>query len=177
MGPPLFPSRTTSQPSRCYYMMLPTKANTALQASPSVVCSADRQSYEASEEDIAGISLHSRVPADLRPSIHRRTQVIRSLCIGITNMQTDTLERYFSTYAPLSCQLYMVRSQSSGLPTSSMVVTTDVYTYIGVVAEVLNEGLPRASYLIIGDDAGRTVRERVQLSHILILFQSVRDSS
>ncbi|KAG2166810.1 hypothetical protein JADG_006549 [Aureobasidium aubasidani] len=32
-----------------------------------------------------------------------------------------------------------------------MVVTTDVYTYIGVVAEVLNEGLPRASWLIIGD--------------------------
>jgi hypothetical protein len=28
---------------------------------------------------------------------------------------------------------------------SFMVVTTDVYTYIGVVAEVLNEGLPRAS--------------------------------
>jgi Na+-driven multidrug efflux pump len=54
-----------------------------------------------------------------------------------------------------------------------MVVTTDVYTYIGVVAEVLNEGLPRASYLIIGDKTSRTIRERVQLSHTLILFQSV----
>lgn len=28
---------------------------------------------------------------------------------------------------------------------SSLVVTTDAYTYIGVVVEVLNEGLPRAS--------------------------------
>lgn len=56
---------------------------------------------------------------------------------------------------------------------SSMVVTTDSYTYIGVVAEVLNEGLPRASYLIIGDKAGRTFRERLQLTHTLILFQSI----
>ena len=54
-----------------------------------------------------------------------------------------------------------------------MVVTTDIYTYIGVVAEVLNEGLPRASYLIIGDRASRTFRERVQLTHTLILFQSI----
>lgn len=27
----------------------------------------------------------------------------------------------------------------------SMVVTVDAYTYIGVVAEVINEGLPRAA--------------------------------
>ena len=33
----------------------------------------------------------------------------------------------------------------------SMVVTTYVYTYIGVVAEVLNERLPRAAWIIIGD--------------------------
>ena len=54
-----------------------------------------------------------------------------------------------------------------------MVVTTDTYTYIGVVAEVLNEGLPRASYLIIGDKSNRTFRERLQLTHTLILFQSL----
>lgn len=54
-----------------------------------------------------------------------------------------------------------------------MVVTTDTYTYIGVVAEVLNEGLPRASYLIIGDKANRTYLERLQLTHTLILFQSI----
>ncbi|KAJ5284686.1 hypothetical protein N7505_002666 [Penicillium chrysogenum] len=33
---------------------------------------------------------------------------------------------------------------------SSLVVTTDVYTYIGVVAEVLNEGLPRAVWIALG---------------------------
>lgn len=38
----------------------------------------------------------------------------------------------------------------------SRVVTTDVYIYIGVVAEVLNEGLPRASWLIIGNKASRS---------------------
>lgn len=54
-----------------------------------------------------------------------------------------------------------------------MVVTTDTYTYIGVVAEVLNEGLPRASYLIIGDKSNRSFKDRVQLAHTLILFQSI----
>jgi Na+-driven multidrug efflux pump len=56
---------------------------------------------------------------------------------------------------------------------SSMVVTTDSYTYIGVVAEVLNEGLPRAAYLVIGDDAVYSFRKRLQLTHTLILFQSI----
>lgn len=54
-----------------------------------------------------------------------------------------------------------------------MVVTTDTYTYIGVVAEVLNEGLPRASYLIIGDNSNRTFCERLQLTYTLIIFQSI----
>ncbi|WQF90493.1 hypothetical protein CDEST_15507 [Colletotrichum destructivum] len=56
---------------------------------------------------------------------------------------------------------------------SSLVVTTDAYTYIGVVAEVLNEGLPRAAWVIIGDQASRTLGERLQLTHTLILFQSI----
>jgi Na+-driven multidrug efflux pump len=54
-----------------------------------------------------------------------------------------------------------------------MVATTDVFTYIGVIAECLNEGLPRASFLIIGDKSNRTFRERLQLTHTLILFQSI----
>ncbi|THX28711.1 hypothetical protein D6D10_09125, partial [Aureobasidium pullulans] len=56
---------------------------------------------------------------------------------------------------------------------SSMVVTTDVYTYIGVVAEVLNEGLPRASRLIIGDRANRSISARYCLSFTLIIVQSI----
>ena len=56
---------------------------------------------------------------------------------------------------------------------ASLVVTTDVYTYIGVFSEVLNEGLPRASWLVIGDHASRARTERLGLAHTLILFQSV----
>jgi hypothetical protein len=55
---------------------------------------------------------------------------------------------------------------------TSMVVTTDSYTYIGVVAEVLNEGLPRAAYLIFGNKT-RAFRECLQLAHNLIFFQSI----
>ena len=54
---------------------------------------------------------------------------------------------------------------------SSQVVTTDVYTYIGVVANVLNDGLPRAAWLIIGDKSTRTINSRVGLAYSLILFQ------
>lgn len=54
-----------------------------------------------------------------------------------------------------------------------MVVTTDVYTYIGVVAEVINEGLPRASWLIIGDRANRPISARYSLSFTLIIVQSI----
>ncbi|KAK0367589.1 hypothetical protein CLIM01_15053, partial [Colletotrichum limetticola] len=56
---------------------------------------------------------------------------------------------------------------------SSLVVTTDAYTYIGVVAEVLNEGLPRAAWVIIGDRASRSLAQRLQLTHTLIAFQSI----
>ena len=55
----------------------------------------------------------------------------------------------------------------------SLVATTDVYTYIGVVAEVLNEGLPRAAWSVIGDKASRTLPQRLQLTHTLVLVQSV----
>ena len=56
---------------------------------------------------------------------------------------------------------------------SSLVATTDSYTYIGVIAEVLNEGLPRAAWLVIGNDASRTFPERLRLAHTLIAFQAV----
>ncbi|KAK4565652.1 hypothetical protein LTR86_003500 [Recurvomyces mirabilis] len=56
---------------------------------------------------------------------------------------------------------------------SSMVVTTDAYTYIGVVVEVLNEGLPRAAWNIIGDKSNRSTAERHQLSYTLVGIQAV----
>ncbi|OJD34139.1 uncharacterized protein BKCO1_2500023 [Diplodia corticola] len=55
---------------------------------------------------------------------------------------------------------------------TSLVATTDAYTYISVVAEVLNEGLPRASWLIIGNLTSRTFSQRLTLSYTLIVFQT-----
>lgn len=54
---------------------------------------------------------------------------------------------------------------------SSLVVTTDVYTYIGVIAEVLNEGLPRAAWVTIANRS-KTFDSRVGLAHTLVLFQA-----
>lgn len=54
-----------------------------------------------------------------------------------------------------------------------MVVTVDSYTYVGIVAEVINEGLPRAAWVIIGDRSSRSRSSRIGLSQTLILFQSV----
>lgn len=56
---------------------------------------------------------------------------------------------------------------------AAMVVTTDVYTYIGTVSEVTNEGLPRAAWVIIGDQASRSLPQQLQLTHTVILFQAV----
>ncbi|KAH7036396.1 hypothetical protein B0J12DRAFT_713363 [Macrophomina phaseolina] len=55
---------------------------------------------------------------------------------------------------------------------TSLVATTDAYTYITVVAEVINEGLPRASWLIIGNLAAHTPSQRLTLAHTLILTQT-----
>jgi Na+-driven multidrug efflux pump len=54
---------------------------------------------------------------------------------------------------------------------SSQVVTTDVYTYIGVIAQVLNDGLPRSAWLIIGDKSTRTLSSRLGLSYTMISVQ------
>ncbi|OQE18831.1 hypothetical protein PENFLA_c020G11094 [Penicillium flavigenum] len=55
---------------------------------------------------------------------------------------------------------------------AEQVVTTDVYTYIGVIVEVLNEGLPRSAWLIIGDKSTRTVRSRLNLAYTMIIAQT-----
>jgi Na+-driven multidrug efflux pump len=56
---------------------------------------------------------------------------------------------------------------------ASLVVTTDTYTYIGVIVEVLNEGLPRAAWVTIGDRASRSFAQRLRLTHTLILAQAL----
>ncbi|KAH3511110.1 hypothetical protein KXV55_002482 [Aspergillus fumigatus] len=55
---------------------------------------------------------------------------------------------------------------------SSLVVTTDVYTYIGTITEVLNEGLPRAVWVTIADKGTQSLESRLGLAHTLILFQT-----
>lgn len=54
-----------------------------------------------------------------------------------------------------------------------MVATTDAYTYIGVFAEVLNEGLPRAAWNIIADRSNRSLMARHGLSHTLVAIQCI----
>lgn len=56
---------------------------------------------------------------------------------------------------------------------SSYVVTTDIYTYIGTMVEVLNEGLRRTAWLIIGDRTSRTITSRISLSYTMICFQAL----
>ncbi|ESZ93119.1 hypothetical protein SBOR_6491 [Sclerotinia borealis F-4128] len=54
---------------------------------------------------------------------------------------------------------------------SSQVVTTDIYTYIGVIVEVLNEGIPRSVWVIIADESNRNLQSRLSLTYTLISFQ------
>jgi Na+-driven multidrug efflux pump len=42
-----------------------------------------------------------------------------------------------------------------------------------VIVEVLNEGLPRSAWLVIGDKSTRTMRSRLDLAYTMILAQSV----
>ncbi|CAG7961310.1 unnamed protein product [Penicillium salamii] len=53
------------------------------------------------------------------------------------------------------------------------VATTDIYTYIGVIVEVLNESLPRTAWLVIGDSSARTLHSRLNLAYTMILVQTV----
>ncbi|QRV83623.1 MATE efflux family protein [Ceratobasidium sp. AG-Ba] len=55
---------------------------------------------------------------------------------------------------------------------SSFVVTTDSYTYINTIVEVLNEGLPRAAYLVIGN-LTLPLPRRLNLVGTLLTFQIV----
>lgn len=55
----------------------------------------------------------------------------------------------------------------------SQVVTTDIYTYIGVIVEVSNDGLPRSAWLIIGDKSNRTLSSRLTISYTLIFVRTI----
>ncbi|KHO00163.1 uncharacterized protein MAM_02086 [Metarhizium album ARSEF 1941] len=55
---------------------------------------------------------------------------------------------------------------------SRMVVTTDTYTYITTMTEVVNEGLPRAAWSTIGDTTAPYAR-RLSLTYTLLVAQSI----
>ncbi len=50
-------------------------------------------------------------------------------------------------------------------------MTTDVYTYIGVIVNVLNDGLPRTAWSVIGDKSTRTTNSRIGLTYTLLVVQ------
>ncbi|XP_065557280.1 uncharacterized protein LOC136025308 [Artemia franciscana] len=52
------------------------------------------------------------------------------------------------------------------------VAITDSYTYLGVIAKILNEGLPSVGYLIIGD-VTISKEKRFNLIHSLVCFQAL----
>lgn len=56
---------------------------------------------------------------------------------------------------------------------SSLIVLNDANTYMGVVVEVINEGLPRAAWVIIGDKSARSLHSRIGLAYTLIAFQAL----
>ena len=56
---------------------------------------------------------------------------------------------------------------------SSLIVLNDANTYMGVVVEVINEGLPRAAWVVIGNKSARSLSSRIGLTYTLILFQGI----
>ncbi|KAJ5377284.1 uncharacterized protein N7496_004693 [Penicillium cataractarum] len=57
---------------------------------------------------------------------------------------------------------------------SSQVVLTEIYTYIGIVAEVLNDAFPRSAWHIIGDKSTRSVRSRFNLAYTLMIVTAAQ---
>ncbi|KAG8626754.1 hypothetical protein KVT40_005699 [Elsinoe batatas] len=140
---------------RILYQMLPTKDDDTVRVADSLI--EGELNIHDSQHELR--DWRSQLLQDLKPHRSRDT-FTGALTFNIAALILPAL------YSTLS-KLWVANIDSS------MVVTTDAYTYIGVFAEVLNEGLPRASWLVIGDKASRSFRDRLQLTHTLMLFQSV----
>ncbi|ORY07158.1 hypothetical protein BCR34DRAFT_489665 [Clohesyomyces aquaticus] len=141
--------------------MLPSKDDGSVQVTdtPDHAQSNDDPPQDDGSRRRFSVPWKSAASSDLKPS-WRREKYTGALLFNVCAFILPAL------YSTLS-KLWVANIDSL------MVVTTDSYTYIGVVAETLNEGLPRAAWLIIGDDSSRTFRDRLQLTHTLILFQSI----
>ncbi|TQV99374.1 hypothetical protein V2A60_004852 [Cordyceps javanica] len=101
----------------------------------------------------------SRDPAVTAGEPSYRSAYVRALLFNLASFVLPAL------YSTLS-KLWVARIDAS------LVATTDTYTYIGVIVEIVNEGLPRAAWVIIGDKASRSLTQRLALTNTLILAQS-----
>ncbi|KAL5944616.1 hypothetical protein ACKVV1_003425 [Pyricularia oryzae] len=114
--------------------------------------------------EVARPSPHVEARGSNLPKLPSKIQFHRGTYIGalIFNFASFILPTLYGTLS----KLWVANIDSS------LVVITNAYTYIGVVAKTLNEGLPRAAWVIIGDHAFRTLSQRLQFSNTLILFQA-----
>ncbi|GAA6055933.1 hypothetical protein JCM3770_005600 [Rhodotorula araucariae] len=56
---------------------------------------------------------------------------------------------------------------------ASLMVTTDTYTYVGIVVEVFNEALPRAVWSTVADYSTRSLASRLSMCRTLIIVQAI----
>ena len=49
-----------------------------------------------------------------------------------------------------------------------------MYTYIGVIVEVLNDGIPRSAWLVIGDKSSRSLHSRLSLAWTMIIVTAAQ---
>ncbi|KAK2712484.1 hypothetical protein QYM36_011243, partial [Artemia franciscana] len=79
----------------------------------------------------------------------------------------------FNTAAMMVPATYLTLSKAwvAHINTTDVAIT-DSYTYLGVIAKVLNEGLPSVGYLIIGD-VTISKEKRFNLIHSLVCFQAL----
>ncbi|KAI0190514.1 hypothetical protein EV127DRAFT_430461 [Xylaria flabelliformis] len=143
------PSQKHRTRVRCNYTMLP-KDDTVDERVPAAATSATPDHDDTIRHE----------PTTESSSRWHRDRYFGSLAF---NIAAFTLPALYSTLS----KLWVANIDSS------MVVTTDVYTYLNTAAEAINEGLPRAAWVIIGDKASRSLIQRLQLTHTLILFQGI----
>jgi hypothetical protein len=62
-------------------------------------------------------------------------------------------------------------SPTSTSPEIDYTILTSLKQYIGTIVEVINEGLPRAAYKVIGDKSRLSFSRRLGISNAMIIFQ------
>ncbi|RSH77149.1 uncharacterized protein EHS24_003783 [Apiotrichum porosum] len=86
--------------------------------------------------------------------------------------ETGALAFNIASFIPPAVYMTLTKLWISGID-PAMVATSEAWTYIGVAAEVINEGLPRAAYKVIGDRARLSHPQRVTTAFTMIAVQCV----